>query len=461
MAKKKQELTVEEKLAAALVREDEQPYEVPGNWVWTRLNILYNFIDYRGKTPHKISSGVPLITAKNVKQGYIDYSIAEFISHEEYLTRQTRGISHKGDILFTTEAPLGNVAIADLDEFSAGQRLITLQKYSHSAAINNKFYAFYMLSGTFKKDIDDRKTGTTVAGIKAEKLKLVPVPLPPLTEQQRIVDRIESLFDQLDQAKALIQEALDSFETRKAAILHQAFTGALTKKWREEHGVGLESWEEKPFKECTEFMQNGISKRSGKTGRKVVVLRLANINGNNIDENDLREILLDDKEFDKYKLGYDDILIVRVNGSVDNVGKLVRIVNTGNWAFCDHLIKVRVNYQSILPSFLMYVSMTNEYKDFIKDNMVSSAGQNTISQKSIGELVISLPTLDEQQEIVRILDDLFEKEQDAKDLCDQIDQIDTIKKTILGKAFRGELGTNVAGEESAVELLKEVIDKNI
>jgi len=70
-------------------------------------------------------------------------------------------------------------------------------------------------------------------------------PLPPLAEQQRIVDCIESLFEKLDQAKGLIQEALDSFESRKAAILHKAFTGELTKKWREENGVGMDSWGEK------------------------------------------------------------------------------------------------------------------------------------------------------------------------------------------------------------------------
>lgn len=78
----------------------------------------------------------------------------------------------------------------------------------------------------------------------------------------------------------------------------------------------------------------------------------------------------------------------------------------------------------------------------------------------IKNLTIKLPSLPEQIEIVRILDDLFAKEQAAQDLCDQIDQIDTIKKTILGKAFRGQLGTNVVGEESAVALLKQVLTEN-
>ena len=86
--------------------DEEIPFDLPASWQWERLINIYNFIDYRGKTPTKTDYGVPLITAKNVKKGYIDYSIKEYISHEEFRQRQTRGISHKGDILFSTEAPM-------------------------------------------------------------------------------------------------------------------------------------------------------------------------------------------------------------------------------------------------------------------------------------------------------------------------------------------------------------------
>ena len=112
-------------------------YDLPNGWVLCRIRDLYNFVDYRGATPTKTSSGVPFVTAKNVKDGYTDYAISEFISIDSYENRKSRGISRKGDILFTTEAPLGNVALADIDEFSAGQRLITLQNYSPSISLNN------------------------------------------------------------------------------------------------------------------------------------------------------------------------------------------------------------------------------------------------------------------------------------------------------------------------------------
>ena len=134
------------------VSADEVPFDLPDNWCWCRLNDLYNFIDYRGKTPIKISNGVPLVTAKNVKAGYNDYSIREYISEDEFINRQSRGLSRKGDILFTTEAPLGNVSLADLEIFSAGQRVITFQAYDEKL-INNRLMMFFLLSDPFQKMI--------------------------------------------------------------------------------------------------------------------------------------------------------------------------------------------------------------------------------------------------------------------------------------------------------------------
>ena len=212
------------------ITEDEKPFEIPESWEWCRMSELFNFIDYRGNTPTKIPTGIPLVTAKNVKKGYNDYSIKEFISLEEYELRKSRGISEKGDILFTTEAPLGNVAIADLDVFSAGQRIITLQSFGYKC-IDNKALMFFMLSDSFQMSLREKKTGTTVAGIKASKLKEVLIPLPPLAEQHRIVARIEELLPKVEEyGKA--QEALDKLnaelpERLKKSILQEAIEGRL------------------------------------------------------------------------------------------------------------------------------------------------------------------------------------------------------------------------------------------
>ena len=168
--------------------------DIPKKWKWVKLKDIFTFIDYRGKTPNKIHEGVRLITASNVKQGRMDHSKKVFISNEEYLTRQSRGISKKGDILFTTEAPLGKVAIADIDNYSAGQRIITLQ----SKKGNNKLYMYFMLSPYFQKRLVSQATGTTAQGIKAARLKELVIPVPPEGEQERILNKLTALFSFLE-----------------------------------------------------------------------------------------------------------------------------------------------------------------------------------------------------------------------------------------------------------------------
>ena len=168
-------------------------FEIPATWKKVELNQLYNFIDYRGKTPIKSAEGLFLITASNIRQGYMDYTRKEYISFEEYDTRKNRGITQKGDLLFTTEAPMGNAAICDLEECSCGQRIITFQEYEKNTAIPELFM-YFILSPQFQKQLLDNCTGTTAKGIKADKLKHLIIPLPPLAEQKRIVEKLEQLL---------------------------------------------------------------------------------------------------------------------------------------------------------------------------------------------------------------------------------------------------------------------------
>ena len=206
--------------------ENEIPFEVPEGWSWARLNQIFNFIDYRGSTPTKISSGVPLITAKNVKSGYIDYTVDDYISEDEYADRQQRGISCYGDILFTTEAPLGNAAIADLDKFSAGQRLITFQHYGNQK-LNNTNFLYFLLSDFFQNQLNANKTGSTVAGIKAAILKGLFLPVPPIEEQQRIAASCKNMFNMIEIVKNEQEDISKLISITKSKILDLAIRGKL------------------------------------------------------------------------------------------------------------------------------------------------------------------------------------------------------------------------------------------
>ena len=168
-------------------------FDIPDSWTIVELNQLYDFVDYRGKTPTKISEGVFLVTASNIRKGYMDYTRKEYISPEEYETRKSRGITHKGDLLFTTEAPMGNAALCDLDECSCGQRIITFQEYEKNTALPELFM-YFILSPQFQQQLLDNCTGTTAKGIKADKLKHFKLPLPPYDEQIRILKKLKDVL---------------------------------------------------------------------------------------------------------------------------------------------------------------------------------------------------------------------------------------------------------------------------
>lgn len=199
--------------AAPFVSQSEELYGKPEGWSYCRLGNIGKFIDYRGKTPTKVETGVPLITAKNVRFGYINREPKEYVTPEEYIRWMTRGFPRAGDILFTTEAPLGNVAIIDIEEkFALAQRVICLQLHMPGIAT---WLKNFMMSDSFQERLLLEATGMTATGIKASKLKEMPVPIPPLEEQYRIVakvDQLMALSDSLDQK-------IDAANTKQAELL--------------------------------------------------------------------------------------------------------------------------------------------------------------------------------------------------------------------------------------------------
>ena len=198
------------------------------DWVEKRLGEVYNFIDYRGKTPNKINEGVPLVTARNIRMGYLDYAVRDYISQAEYKTRQSRGIAHKGDILFTTEAPLGFVALADLDEFSTGQRVITFQQHKGSSLhLLNKFYFYYFQANGFQSEIRKQATGATAQGIKASRLREIPIAVVPYAEQQQVVKRLDILAEKTELLQQRYTQQIADCAEMRQSVLREAFEGRL------------------------------------------------------------------------------------------------------------------------------------------------------------------------------------------------------------------------------------------
>lgn len=160
-----------------------------------KLGELCDYVDYRGKTPKKVDQGIFLVTAKNVRMGFIDYEKSkEYISKDDYLEVMRRGLPKIGDLLITTEAPCGNVALVDREDIALAQRIIKYRPKREN--VNRNFLKHYLLSKEFQDVLQKNATGGTVKGIKGSKLHELNVPVPPLEVQQRIVDILDR-FDTL------------------------------------------------------------------------------------------------------------------------------------------------------------------------------------------------------------------------------------------------------------------------
>ncbi len=186
------------------------------------LKEVSDFIDYRGKTPIKTPSGIPLITAKNVKNGYISTEPEEFISENDYLGWMRRGFPNEGDVLFTTEAPLGQAALMPkYQKVALAQRVICLQPHSE---LNSSFLMHVIFSSFFKNQLFNFATGSTVKGVRSKELAKIKIPLPSINLQNQFAERIAIIEKQKQQAQANLQKSEALFNS----LLQRAFTGELT-----------------------------------------------------------------------------------------------------------------------------------------------------------------------------------------------------------------------------------------
>ncbi len=201
--------------------------ELPKGWSTKALcEVVESFIDYRGKTPKKTLFGVPLITAKVVKNGKI-LEPNEFIHNNGYKSWMTRGFPRINDVVLTTEAPLGEVALIKDSNVALAQRIITMRCYPD--IMDNIFLKYYLQSEQGQYELDSRASGTTVFGIKASVLKNMPVSFPPLAEQKAIVEVLSSLDDKID----LLHKQNQTLEDMAQTLFREWFIEKADEGWGE------------------------------------------------------------------------------------------------------------------------------------------------------------------------------------------------------------------------------------
>lgn len=444
MAKKTKaaNLSIEEKLEQALIVPGYEPYKIPDNWCWTNLKTVCN-----------LDNG---IKHNNESLVYFDAKTLREIT--EPVSRNSGVIVEKGQkVILVDGENSGEVfVIPDRGYMGSTFRILNISKQF------DEMYIRYFID-IFREELKKNKIGSAIPHLNKELFYGLQFPLPPLPEQQRIVERIESLFSKLDEAKEKAQEVIDSFETRKAAILHKAFSGELTAKWREENGVGIESWEEKPIKEVS-IPRAGYAFDSKEfTDSGYQVIRMGNLYNGVLDlyrnpvfvsvEN------VDDSILNRSLVHSGDILITLTGTKYKrDYGYAVRIDEPYDLLVNQRILCLSPDINSIDSDYFLYYLQSNRFRDVFFSNETGGVNQGNVSSKFVESIQIPVPTYQEQKQLGESISKMISYLVYSKELAESvIDQIDAMKKAILARAFRGELGTNDPKEESAVELLKQIL----
>lgn len=328
--------------------------------------------------------------------------------------------SKKDDVIICVRATLGKPIFSD-GEYCLGRGVAALRP----CTISKSFLRYALIN--FEQYLYDSANGTTFLQIASKSLKRMPFPLPPFDEQQRIVSLLDELFADLDAAKALAQSVVDGSELRRTAILHKAFTGELTKLWRDEHETTLDSWKKK-------FLSDALISSKQKT--------------NDFVSSDLKYVGLENMEKNGGRISFQTADEIRSTKNIFRIGdllygKLRPYLNKHGVAKFDgvcstDILVFKANEQAEIEFINYFLSLPK----FIEYAVANSKGINLprVSEKIILRAEILLPPLQEQKEIIRLLDDLLSREQRTKKLAGKIlERVELLEKSVSARVFHGDL----------------------
>ncbi len=394
-------------------------------WKECNLDDYINLIDYRGRTPIKTNSGVRLITAKNVKLGYLQLEPQEFINSNDYESWMTRGIPNFGDVIFTTEAPLGNVAQIDSDEKLAfAQRIIVMQPEKNE--IDQTFLKYMLLSPIVRKRILSKGTGATVQGIKSSLLKKIKISYPQtLSEQQRIVTVLDETFAAIEQAKANVERNLQNAKELFQSELNSIFS---------QKGEG---WVNCNLEDYVNFIDyRGRTPVKTSSGVRLITAKNVKLGYLQIEP---QEFIHKDNYCEWMRRGipnYGDVIFT-TEAPLANVAQ---INMTEKLAFAQRIIVMQPDKNKLDQTFLKYMLLSIPIRNKILEKGTGATVQG-IKSKLLKKIDIAFPNeILEQQQIVKRLDALsLETKKLESKYQAKLAALEALKKSVLEKAFKGEI----------------------
>jgi len=512
MAKnKKFEISLEEKLEKALVPVEEQPYKIPDNWVWTRLGEVNEVVT--GNTPSKNEGSfrenkdIFFVKPDDLSQGrYLIYS-KECI--DKRALKKIR-ILPKNTTLICCIGSIGKVAYSEVESCS-NQQINSLVVKKNCVY---PLYNYYLVNSTFfQNQMWKNSSATTISILNKSSTEKLFFPLSPLNEQKRIVEKLDFLFDKTKRAKEIIEEIKIDIENRKISILDRAFKGVLTSEWRNKNKVSdikevlksinnekIKKWEEEylqaekegkkkpkkpiikkvedmivpideqPYKlpdswvwvrlgDISERISKGTTPRGedGYIEKGVNFLRVENIDNNNsINLSKVKYISEEThNSFLKRSILKEKDILISIAGTLGRTAIVKKEDLPANINQAISFVRL-IDNNKVLENFIVFYLNSPTIKDSLLSQVKVTAIPN-LTLEIISDIKLPLPSLEEQQEIVRILDEVLGNENKVKELLELEERIDMLEKSILNKAFKGELGTQNGSDIPAIEVLKEIL----
>lgn len=431
---RQEELTPEERTQNSLVPKEEWPYELQEGWKWVKIGGISDLYNGRAFKPIDwTENGLPIVRIQNLNDQEAEYNYYSGNVEEQYAL-------HGGELLFAWSGTPGTSFGAHIwwgKEAVLNQHIF---KMKFDENMLNKRYFMYAINQQLNRLISVAHGGAGLQHVTKGVFENTPIPLPDLSTQERIVSFIDEEFRRLDEAKDQLQSVLNSSEERKQSILHKAFTGELTKKWRDANNVRYEWSKGKLITVLKEKPRNGKSPKPVNYQTSVKSMTLSAVTSG-VFNSDYYKYVDIDIEPDSYLwLKKGDILLERSN-SLEKVGTSALFTGEDHdFIYPDLMMKLQAN-ERILPEFLAYQLKLNSVMQYFRENATGTAGNMPkINQPTVSNAPILLPTIEEQKEIVRIIDQYMQKEIASSEVLNMtIDQIEETRTSVLSQAFHGEL----------------------
>ena len=381
-------------------------------WKTDRIeNLIDALIDYRGKTPQKDNQGIPLITAKIVKNGRID-TPEEFLAHDDYDSWMRRGYPQIGDVVLTTEAPLGEVAQISYLPVALAQRIVTLR--GKEGILDSTYLKYFLQSEIGQKRLSARETGTTVTGIKQSELRKVEITYPSFPTQRKIASILKSIDDKIE----LNNDINDNLEEQAQIVFDRIFNSDLTNN-------------------C--LLSSIVDINPKRTLRKNEVARCIDMTYLNTAGS-----FPSGWEFKPYSGGMKfingDTLMARITPCLEN-GKVayINFLDKEETAFGSTEYIVFHAKEGYPNEMFYFLTRNKAFIEFATKNMNGSSGRQRVSGETIGNYIIPVLSEDDINELKTVCESTM-KEILKNNLESRV--LSEMRNTILPKLMSGELKIN-------------------